>query len=85
MLGDLAPHTCFDKASTGTCPAGASASGNHPPLVGATRMSVGFAPPSPELELLDALQIWADKVPRARCDDPFFMSVGWRGIPASEA
>lgn len=83
--GEIAPHTRLEMPFTGTCPAGAFASGTRAALAGATRMLVGVAPPSPGLELLDALQIWADKVPRARCDDAFFMSVGWRGIPASGA
>lgn len=83
--GEIDLHTRPEMPLMGTCPAGASASGNRSPLAGTIGMLPNVTLPSPGLELLDALQIWADKVPRARCADAFFMSVAWRGIPARGA
>ena len=79
MPGGIDPHTHLEMPFMGTYSADDFESGTRAALAGGTTMVVDFALPSPGQGLLDALQMWDNKVSRAHCDYSYHMAVTWWG------
>lgn len=79
MPGGIDPHTHLEMPFMGTYSADDFESGTRAALAGGTTMVVDFALPSPGQGLLDALQMWDNKVGRAHCDFSYHMAVTWWG------
>ena len=79
MPGGIDPHTHLEMPFMGTYSADDFESGTRAALAGGTTMVVDFALPSPGQGLLDALQMWDNKVGRAHCDFSYHMAITWWG------
>lgn len=79
MPGGIDPHTHLEMPFMGTYSADDFESGTRAALAGGTTMVVDFALPSPGQGLLDALQMWDNKVTRAHCDFSYHMAITWWG------
>ena len=79
MPGGIDPHTHLEMPFMGTYSADDFESGTRAALAGGTTMVVDFALPAPGQGLLDALQMWDNKVGRAHCDFSYHMAVTWWG------
>ncbi len=79
MPGGIDPHTHLEMPFMGTFSADDFESGTRAALAGGTTMVVDFALPSPGQGLLDALQMWDNKVGRAHCDFSYHMAITWWG------
>ncbi|MBA4489266.1 dihydropyrimidinase [Paracoccus sp. S1E-3] len=79
MPGGIDPHTHLEMPFMGTYSADDFESGTRAALAGGTTMVVDFALPSPQQGLLDALQMWDNKVGRAHCDFSYHMAITWWG------
>ena len=79
MPGGIDPHTHLEMPFMGTYSADDFESGTRAALAGGTTMVVDFALPSPGQGLLDALQMWDNKVSRAHCDYSYHMAITWWG------
>ncbi|RCW79254.1 dihydropyrimidinase [Paracoccus lutimaris] len=79
MPGGIDPHTHLEMPFMGTYSADDFESGTRAALAGGTTMVVDFALPSPQQGLLDALQMWDNKVSRAHCDYSYHMAITWWG------
>ena len=75
MPGGIDPHTHLEMPFMGTYSADDFESGTRAALAGGTTMVVDFALPSPGQGLLDALQMWDNKVGRAHCDFSYHMAI----------
>ncbi len=79
MPGGIDPHTHLEMPFMGTYSADDFESGTRAALAGGTTMVVDFALPAPGQGLLDALQMWDNKVGRAHCDFSYHMAITWWG------
>ena len=79
MPGGIDPHTHLEMPFMGTYSADDFESGTRAALAGGTTMVVDFALPSAGQGLLDALQMWDNKVGRAHCDFSYHMAITWWG------
>lgn len=79
MPGGVDPHTHLEMPFMGTYSTDDFESGTRAALAGGTTMVVDFALPAPGQGLLDALQMWDNKVTRAHCDFSYHMAVTWWG------
>lgn len=79
MPGGIDPHTHLEMPFMGTYSADDFESGTRAALAGGTTMVVDFALPAPGQGLLDARQMWDNKVGRAHCDFSYHMAVTWWG------
>ncbi len=79
MPGGIDPHTHLEMPFMGTFSAVVFESASRAALAGGTTMVVDFALPSPGQGLLDALQMWDNKVGRAHCDFSYHMAITWWG------
>ncbi len=78
MPGGIDPHTHLEMPFMGTHSSDDFDSGTAAALAGGTTMVVDFVLPSPEGNLLEALQDWFQKAGKARIDYSFHMAVtGW--------
>lgn len=78
MPGGIDPHTHLQMPFMGTYSSDDFDTGTAAALAGGTTMVIDFVLPSPEGNLLEALQEWFQKAGKARTDYSFHMAItGW--------
>ena len=79
MPGGIDPHTHLEMPFMGTYSSDDFESGTRAAISGGTTMVVDFVLPGQGQGLMDAMQMWHNKTPRANCDFSFHMAITWWG------